>query len=112
MENLNILERFINPDLMQNMSIGERLLASSYVAALGMCTTFAVLIILWGLIVVMAKVLSTMQPKRQTVNISSESALQDASEDKELIAVITAAVAASLNRPVGYSRIKNISRIR
>lgn len=118
MENLSLLERFANPDLIQNMSLGEKFLASGIVALLGMAITFVVLMIIWGLIIIMTKFVSGSQPKKEAVKIVKPAALapqpaatETAEDSEELIAVITAAVAASLNTATHNIVVKNIVRM-
>jgi len=118
MENLSLLERFANPELIKTMTLGEKFLASGIVALLGMAITFVVLIIIWGLIIAMTKFLNTAQPKKEAVKIAKPSApapqpaAQETVEDsEELIAVITAAIAANLNTATHNIVVKNIVRV-
>lgn len=118
MENLSLLERFANPDLIQNMSLGEKFLASGIVALLGMAITFIVLMILWALIIAMTKFVNGSGPKKEAVKIAKPSApapqpvsAKTEEDSEELIAVITAAVAASLNTATHNIVVKNIVRM-
>jgi len=121
MENLSLLQRFANPDLIHNMTIGEKLLASTYVAVLGMAITFIALIILWGFIIIMGNVLGVRKPKKEPVKVVAEPKAQpeikttaeetDSGDDEELVAVITAAIAASLNTSTHNIVVRNIVRV-
>jgi sodium pump decarboxylase gamma subunit len=121
MENLSLLERFANPDLLQSMTLGEKLLASTYVAVLGMAITFIALIILWGFIIIMGNVLGVRKPKKEPVKVVAEPKAQpeikttaeetDSGDDEELVAVITAAIAASLNTSTHNIVVRNIVRV-
>ncbi len=121
MENLSLLERFANPDLLQSMTLGEKLLASTYVAVLGMAITFIALMILWGCIIIMGNALGVRKPKKEPVKVAPEPKAQpervpksvqaDAGENEELVAVITAAVAASLNTSTHNIVVTNIVRV-
>ena len=119
MENLSLLERFSDPNLIQQMPLGEKLLASSYVAILGMAITFVALVILWGLIIIMGKMLNTTGPKKEAVKVQKapvetkpQATEEDSSvDDEELIAVITAAVAASMNTSTHNIVVRDIVRV-
>lgn len=119
MDNLNLMQRFADPELIQQMSITDKVFGSIIVAILGMMITFAVLCILWGLIAIMTKMMYK-EPKKPTevkekpsqpesvTPIASEDDTDK--EDEALIAVISAAIAASINRPVQSIVVKNIRR--
>jgi sodium pump decarboxylase gamma subunit len=121
MENLSLLQRFANPDLLQNMTLGEKLLASTYVAVLGMAITFIALMILWGCIIIMGNALGVRKPKKEPVKVAPEPKAQpeikttaeetDSGDDEELVAVITAAIAASLNTSTHNIVVRNIVRV-
>ncbi|WIF95650.1 OadG family protein [Caminicella sporogenes] len=115
---MSFIEKFTNPELIHSLSLGEKLLASIYVTILGMSATFAALVILWGCIIIMSKLLNTSKPKKETVEVKSVPvsqanvpAFQVEEDDEELIAVITAAIAASLNTSTHNIIVKNIIRI-
>lgn len=117
MENLTLIERFANPDLIHSMSMGEKLLASTYVAILGMAITFIALIILWGCILIMSNMLNTKKPKKEAVQVAKSTpapqpaVVEEPQNNEELIAVITAAIAASLNTTTHNIIVKNILRV-
>lgn len=118
MENMSLLERFANPELIHNMSLGEKFLASLYVTVLGMTVTFIALMILWGCILIMSKALNTAKPKKKTIEVAKspvpEQKIADPKveeNDEELVAVITAAIAASLNTSTHNIVVRNIVRI-
>ncbi|SHK22779.1 sodium pump decarboxylases, gamma subunit [Caminicella sporogenes DSM 14501] len=115
---MGLLEKFTSPELIHSLSLGEKLLASIYVTILGMSATFAALIILWGCIIIMSKLLNTSKPKEETVEVKSVptsqvnvSVPEVEENDEELVAVITAAIAASLNTSTHNIIVKNIIRI-
>ncbi|SHJ89331.1 OadG family protein [Paramaledivibacter caminithermalis] len=119
MENLSLVDRLANPDLISTMTTGEKIMASLQVTLLGMAITFIALIILWGLIIVMSKALNTTQPKKKETNeVKVSPSLdvkpeikEDLGENEELVAVITAAIAASLNTSTHNIVVKNIVRV-
>lgn len=119
MQELTLLEKFANPDMIQGMSLGEKLLASLYVTILGMSVTFAALVILWGLVVVMTKLVNKPSPKEAAPKVvatpapaqNPKPAVEAAQEDEELVAVITAAVAATLQTSTHNILVRNIVRL-
>lgn len=115
MENMGILDRFANPEMLEQMTFGEKLMASSYVALLGMIVTFVALMIIWGLILTMTKLVGEAQQKKavQITKVPTPKVIvEEAKENQEeLIAVITAAVAASMNTSTHNIVVRNIVRI-
>lgn len=118
MEKLSLMQRFADPELIQQMSGSEKVAASLIVALLGMLITFIVLCILWAIIAAMTKFLYR-EEKKTIVNtapsttapqVSESAASVEEKEDEALIAVITAAIAASMQRPVQSIIVKNIKR--
>ena len=72
MENLSMLERFADVELMQAMPLGEKLATSLVITVLGMGVTFSILIILWGIIALMTRVLNQAQPKKEEKPAAAE----------------------------------------
>ena len=122
MNNLSIMEKFADPDLIQSLSLGEKATGALITTIMGMGITFTVLILLWGLIALMAKFTSE-KPKppkgnvedstiktAPTVTLASTS-IQTGSSP-ELIAVIAAAIAAFEGQAInaGDLIIRKISR--
>lgn len=103
----------------ENLSLGEALSMGGLVTGLGLLIVFAVLIILM-LVLCLFKVIFYKDPnknakpeitpvaeeKAETVPVQAQTA-----DDEELIAVLTAAVAASLNTSTYNLRIKSYRRI-
>lgn len=115
-----ILELMRNPEYVANMSVAEKFSGGLLVTALGMGITFCVLLILWGSIVVMSRMLNGSPKKNQekpvviqktAVQPVVQEAVVDANDgaDEELIAVITAAIAASLNTSMHNIIVRNIT---
>ncbi len=85
----------------------------------GMLVVFAVLILLWASIVIMHKCIAlgekkkeqpvSPQPEKNTVSVPASVAVEK--EEEELVAVLTAAVAASLNTSTYNLKIKSFRRI-
>lgn len=113
MANLGLLEKFANPEIMMTLSSGDKMTASLMVTVLGMGITFAALLIIWGVISTMSKIMAP-KPKNEPVVVQNtpEPAAVAVSEedDEELIAVITAAVAASMNTSIHNIVVRNIVR--
>ncbi|MCT4633310.1 MAG: OadG family protein [Firmicutes bacterium] len=114
MANVGLLEKFANPETMMALSSGDKMTASLMVTVLGMGITFAALLIIWGVIALMSKILAP-KPKNEPVVVQTttpEVAAVEVSEedDEELIAVITAAVAASMNTSIHNIVVRNIVR--
>ncbi|WP_129595725.1 OadG family protein [Anaerophilus nitritogenes] len=118
MDNLILLEKFANPELIHSLSLGDKLVASLNVMILGMGVTFIALVILWGLIVLMCKMLKSQEKEikiQQEVSVE-DSIIKDPTIDgveneEELVAVITGAIAATLRTSTHNIVVKNIKRI-
>lgn len=99
-----------------SMSLGERFLASLQVTVLGVGIVFFALLLLYFVIKLMTKVLQPREgaPKgKESVAVIEDSveSPEEASMDQgELVAVITAAVAASLHTSTHNIIVKNIVR--
>lgn len=99
---MSLMEQFANPDMIDNLSMGDKLAGAGITTLMGMGITFIVLILLWACIALMTKF--TYRPK-QSDEITKPMARPhlDAMEleipeppaaDDSLIAVISAAIAA------------------
>lgn len=114
-----LLEMFKDSEQLATMAGSDKVLVTLFVAALGMSVTFAVLVFLWFCISMFAKVINAAQnagsKKGEITEIapvpqaqSLEEVNQDQDEDEELIAVISAAVAASMNTSIHNIVVRNI----
>ncbi len=117
MENMTLIDRFANPDLIKTMPLGEKMLASLYVTLLGMAITFVALMLLWGMIALMSRILGTKPSKKETqvvvaLQAETETAIdkKEGEIDEAIVAVIAAAVAASMNTSVHNIVVRNIRR--
>lgn len=98
MENLSLVDRLADPELIKAMTSGEKIIASLQVTLLGMCITFIALLILWALIFIMSKALHTTHSKKEVEIADLPTQKQKTSQDsEEVIAVITAAIVENLN---------------
>lgn len=103
------------------MTITEALSQGAMTAVVGLATVFAVLIILMLVIMIMEKVFSKSNEQKQipanevkkveTVKPAAAIPAAEQEDEEELIAVLTAAVAASLNTSVYNLKIKSYRRI-
>jgi len=57
MENMSLLEKFADPNVMMTMSSGEKMMATLYTTILGMGITFVALLIIWATTALMSKII-------------------------------------------------------
>ena len=101
------------------MSLQQALLEGAQVTVVGLAIVFAVLVILMFVLIAMKKIFYKDTAAQNTApkaaeNVPEEAVQQAQTEpvnDEELIAVITAAVAASLNTSTYNLQIKSLRRI-
>lgn len=116
---MTLLEKFADPTIIQTMPFGDKMLASFYVAILGMGVTFLALVLLWAVIGLLSKLVAGIEKKDKNIKIVKESpkAKQIVTEDipkgddLELVAVIAAAIATATNQPINQIFVKNIKRV-
>ncbi len=112
---MTILERFADPNLMSQMTASEKFSAATITTVLGMGITFMALLLLWGIIIVMTKVLN-QEKKASPVSVVEKPApveaisVQEEGVSGELVAVISAAVAASMNTSIHNIVVRNVVR--
>ena len=116
-------------------SIGDKLALSGQMLAMGLGVVFAVLLLLWGFLELFHFLVATLPAtdgfKRFVASLKGESAPEAekkpepakpaapapapaapaATSDTELVAAITAAIAASENAPVGSFRVVSFRRV-
>ena len=85
------------------------------VAVIGICTVFVVLAILWAALELMRVFLAKDSAEKKPVTKPAPAPVVAApvaqTEDEELIAVLTAAVAACLGQPASRFKIKNYRKL-
>lgn len=116
---MSLMEQFANPDMIENLSMGDKLAGAGITTLMGMGITFVVLLLLWGCISIMTKF--TYRPNKgekapQTTadaNAAPSAAQPVKSEvrDEELAAVIAAAIAAYEGTSVSGIVVRKIQRI-
>ncbi|MBK5261431.1 MAG: OadG family protein [Peptostreptococcaceae bacterium] len=123
MNDLSIMQRFADPALFDTLTFGEKSIGALITTLMGMGITFSVLVLLWGLIALMAK-LTAEKPKPPKGNLeetpvktaAAAATIAHASTlpgiSPELIAVITAAIEAFEDNTAnaGNLIIRKISR--
>ena len=118
---MQVLENFKHADTFVQMSMGDKMAATGYVILLGMGITFIALMLIWWVTVLMSKTIQKFEakttitevktPAAQSQVVVTQASNQSNDEDETLIAVISAAIAASLNTSVQSIRVTNIRRI-
>ena len=122
---MSLMEQFANPTYFEGLSMGERLTGATVTMCMGLGITFAVLVILWVCIAVMAKIThrstkasdsaaapaAAPAPAAATAETPAPAAETADMADGELIAVIAAAVAAMENTVVSNLVVKKITRV-
>jgi len=115
---MSLLDQLASPELILGMSNADKISAGLLVTALGMGITFVVLTFLWIAIVVMSRLINGNPHKvekpvviqKKAAPVIPTSVVADSNEvDEELIAVITAAIAACLNTSQNNIIVKNIT---
>lgn len=123
---LSLMERFADPELIQGMSGSELLQGALVTTLMGLGTTFCVLLVLWGIIALVSRIINKTGKKQvsgaapapaqapapkadapaaaQTAPVSNE-------PGKDLIAVIAAAIAAMEGTSPSSLIIRKINRI-
>ena len=85
------------------------------IAIIGYCMVFVVLAILWGVIELMRIFLTSNKSDAKVKKVEAEAPVQAVVEEEvdetELIAVLTAAVAASMNTSTYNLKIKSFKRV-
>lgn len=107
---MDILEMMKNPEILKTMSVGDKLLGSVIVMALGMITCFIALVIIMYVIKLMGVVFGQkkkIEPAVAPAPVQKQVDTAPQDDEEELIAVITAAIAAM--RGSSSFRIRNIS---
>lgn len=114
-----LLTRFSNPEVMQTLSISDKLTAGLVTTILGMGITFTALILLQFIISWMDKILNNGKKapiKPAATKVTEAKQPDNAQEnhyhdDKELVAVIATAIAMKMRTSVDNIVIKNIEKL-
>ena len=105
MHEATLMELFANPETIHSLSTGEKVIGSLVTTGMGMGFTFVILILLCLIIMLMTKILGTAPKKEKKAAVEPAAAPapaapaaaepEDLMNDEELVAVITAAIAAA-----------------
>lgn len=98
-----------------NLSLSEAFAMGGETTVIGLAIVFSVLIILM-LVLMLFKVIFYRQPKKQQVKSAPAQAspvktVKEETDEEELVAILTAAVAASLNTSTYNLKIKSYRRV-
>ena len=126
MNELTLMEKFADPALFAELSKSELIQGSLITTMMGMGTTFVVLTLLWFIIAMVSKAINSTQNKvkpsaevqpaavsNTAVPSNQTTANVEVTNDSELVAVITAAIAAMEGNAInpGNLIIRKINRI-
>lgn len=105
-------DTLVDTEEVMKMSLGEKLWFGLQVTAIGMLMVFAVLILLWGIISLMAKVFGSVSKKEapKAAPAPVVAATSEANES-EVVAVATAAIAASRGESNCAFKVVSIQKI-
>ncbi len=121
MTTAELLAKFADPEIIQTLSLSDKLFAGLMATILGMGITFISLIVLQFAMVIMEKLLG--RPAKQTVQEPVHSSAPAPSpeitttpeiittNDNELIAVISSVIALQLKTSVSNIVIRNIEKV-
>ncbi|GAB6106771.1 OadG family protein [Fusibacter bizertensis] len=124
---MNALENFKHAETFASMPLSEKIIATGYVILLGMGITFLALVLIWALTALMSKIIRSIENKSEISKVKgnvangkavetsklSQSVVVPATQtgDLELVAVITAAIAAAMDTSVSNIHVSSIKRI-
>jgi sodium pump decarboxylase gamma subunit len=117
---MELINNFKDPVLIEQLTLGEKISASLFVTALGMLITFTALIVLWGLTAFYSKTVQNAEAKKKAnavVNVKPAApapvvtAVEPEEDEEELVAVISAAIAAQLGTSMHNIVVRNIVRV-
>lgn len=111
MQELTLMQKFADPALFDSLSTVDKTTGALVTTLMGMGITFAVLTLLWGCIALLTKILDKNDQRKEnsihgeestidniTSKVQANISLESSNDDEELIAVITAALAAASAR--------------
>lgn len=116
---MGLMEQFADPNLMHELSMSDKLAGAGITTIMGMGITFVILLLLWGCISLMTKFTFRPEkgdkaPKAVAAAVPSGAETQSVTTqaaDDALIAVITAAIAASEGGSTNNLVVRKITRL-
>lgn len=119
--NENLMDLFRDPNTIHSLSMGEKMAGSFITMLLGLGITFTVLILIWIFIAIMGKALEAFDKSREAktaekaapaqAEAAAPAAAAEETADDSLIAVITAAIAASEGAAADNLVVRKITRL-
>ena len=116
--NETLMDLFRDPETMQSLSFGEKMMGSLITMVLGMGITFAVLILIWIFIAIMGKAMNTAGKAGKKEDATAKAAPEATgvapaaqTSDDSLIAVIAAAIAAHEGTSPDNLLVRKITRL-
>jgi len=114
---MSLMERFANPEIFHTLSFGEKMLGSTITLVMGMGLTIGVLLLVWGFVILMTKVITRSEKKAEApvktepVPVQQQPAEQE--PDAQVIAAVIAAAVAAYEGGGGTSNlvVRKITRI-
>lgn len=95
----------------KGITLSEALSFGGRTTVLGLSIVFSVLVILMLILMLFKVIFYRKNEKKKPIAVQSEQPAQTAANDEELIAVLTAAIAASMNTSTYNLKIKSYKRI-
>ncbi len=116
---MSLMEQFSDPNLIGNLTVGEKILGSTITMIMGLGITFTILILIWIFIVIMGKCMDIAnRPKTKAAEPGVEAApavatveVPAAEDETGLVAVIAAAIAAHEGANASNLVVKKIARL-
>lgn len=116
MDTVELLTKFADPEAMKALTTAQRVVAGLITTVLGMGITFISLIVLQVIIGIMAKFTSEKAVQKQEVKPrltgrGKVPAADNLTQDEEVVAAITTALALQLKTSVSNIIIRNIEKV-
>ncbi|MBQ7604970.1 MAG: OadG family protein [Firmicutes bacterium] len=119
---LSLMEKFANPEYIDSLTMGEKMAGAGITTLLGLGTTFVILCLIWLILSIMGKVMTAGKAKKaapaaEAVTTAPAAApaaapAENLAGDAQLVAVITAAIAAYEGSQSANSLVvRNITRV-
>ena len=108
------MERFANPEFFSGLPLGDKLAGAGVTTLMGMGTTFVVLLLLWGCIVVMSKLVARFSGSGKVAKpaVAAAAPEQASVQDTALLAAVAmAAISAYEGSETGTPVIRRIRRV-
>jgi sodium pump decarboxylase gamma subunit len=101
---LSLMEKFANPEYFDSLTMGEKMAGAGVTTLLGLGTTFMILCLIWLILSIMGKIMTAGKAKKAAPAAAAVTPAaapaavpakgENLAGDAELVAVITAAIAA------------------